>query len=260
MPFMESRRIVFDSDNSSIALHAAADASGAPNAQPQSNETVVANVEDVEDSDSDDDAPEAITASSALERTRAIEAEAAKAAGEQEAAAKRKRKQRDAKLREQAESSKRSRKRKRLNAAEDDSAETHGDATTTMAAAENQGESNTAGPSIGAARKLEIPALLPEEMLAAEPATRLPTPPPGSGRDVATNQHSKSKQKLARLEKDAKPPKDVVKGPVRLRVTERENKLLPPKANKQSKSLRESLLHNGRSGRRQTMNKGFNRK
>ncbi|KAK5241231.1 hypothetical protein LTR16_009602 [Cryomyces antarcticus] len=82
MPFMESRRIVFDSDNSSIALHAAADASGAPNAQPQSNETVVANVEDVEDSDSDDDAPEAITASSALERTRAIEAEAAKAAGE----------------------------------------------------------------------------------------------------------------------------------------------------------------------------------
>ena len=82
-----------------------------------------------------------------------------------------------------------------------------------------------------------LPLLLPDEILAAEPITHLPTPPSDHRR--MTNVPSKNRKLL---EAETKPPADIIKGPVRVRVLEVNRGTLPPKASKSSKIIRESWL------------------
>ncbi|KAK8195384.1 U3 snoRNA associated-domain-containing protein [Phyllosticta capitalensis] len=203
-----------------------------------------------EDEDSDDEAPEAVTTSSAREQARAAEEDAAKAVKEQEAAAKRKRQEREARLREQAAASKR-RKQKEAESAlasEDVSPPADVASSTTITA------SNPAELSKQSKYDLQnIPALLPDDLLAAAPAVRPPTPEPVE-RATVLDRKEVEKKKLNKHLKflDEKPAKDIKKGPVRLHVLEKGNKKLPPKVNNQSKNMREQWL----AGRRAQSSKG----
>ncbi|KAK8173696.1 U3 snoRNA associated-domain-containing protein [Phyllosticta citrichinensis] len=201
------------------------------------------------DEDSDDEAPEAVTASSAREQARAAEEDATKAVKEQEAAAKRKRQEREARLREQAAASKR-RKQKETESKldpEDVSPSADVASSTTITA------SNPAALSKPAYNLQNIPDLLPDELLAAAPAVRPPTPEPAE-RGTGLGQKEGERKKLNKHLKflDEKPAKDIKKGPVRLHVLEKGNKKLPPKVNNQSKNMRDQWL----AGRRVQPAKG----
>lgn len=87
--------------------------------------------------------------------------------------------------------------------------------------------------------KNTLPLHLPDEILAAEPVIRLPTPPP----DLLTSKSNKHRF----VEIEPKPPRDIKHGSIRLRVLEDNTSTLPPRTSKASKSLKESWLA-GRRG------------
>ncbi|KAI9830105.1 MAG: hypothetical protein M1826_005099 [Phylliscum demangeonii] len=84
--------------------------------------------------------------------------------------------------------------------------------------------------------RLAIPDLLPDDILAAEPYV------PPSPALALPKRH-------IRFPSEAKPPKDLVRGGVRVRVLRETNPALPPKPNKDTTSVRESWLR-GRVGRK----------
>lgn len=88
-----------------------------------------------------------------------------------------------------------------------------------------------------APRKPQLPVLLPDEILNEEPTARPPIPPP---------ENNKIDHRLAKkrqlLNVNAKPPKDIRRGPVTIRVLDSGPRNLPPKASKESKMLREAWL------------------
>lgn len=88
--------------------------------------------------------------------------------------------------------------------------------------------------------KAPLPAFLPDEILAAEPVTRLPTPPL-SAKKVPMNKRTKFPNV------DSKPPKDLTVGKTKVRVLQDISTALPPKASVTGKALRESWLM-GRRG------------
>ncbi|KAK7508762.1 U3 snoRNA associated-domain-containing protein [Phyllosticta citriasiana] len=206
------------------------------------------------DEDSDDEAPEAVTASSAREQARAAEEDAAKAVKEQEAATKRKRQEREARLREQAAASKRRKQKESESAPVSELVSPPADvaSSTTITASNPTALTKQSKPAYDLQN---IPALLPDELLAAAPAVRPPTPEPAERR-TGFDQKEGVKKKLNRHLKflDEKPAKDIKKGPVRLHVLEKGNKKLPPKVNNQSKNMRDQWL----AGRRTQANKGKN--
>ncbi len=85
-----------------------------------------------------------------------------------------------------------------------------------------------------------LPTLLPDEILALEPTKRPPTPPPAE-----TTTHVSKRHKF--FSAGEKPPKDLVRGNVRVRVLDNPSSHLAPKAGKGSKSLKEGWLA-GRRG------------
>jgi U3 small nucleolar RNA-associated protein 16 len=95
--------------------------------------------------------------------------------------------------------------------------------------------------------RLALPALLPEEILNAEPVTRPPTPPPESG------DQRKRPQKLKFLDKVEKPPKDLHLGDVTIRVLEdyssgkKTTPTLPPKMSKAGRNIREAWMSGQRN-------------
>ncbi|KAI9702453.1 MAG: hypothetical protein M1836_000933 [Candelina mexicana] len=190
--------------------------------------------------ESEDDAPETVTLFSGLEKARASALDAIKAAGWQETAAKKKRQARDAQLKAQAHSSRKTKKRKLDESLEFDN---HENKDLLQPETPNH-------PPRSSATKFNLPALLPDSILATEPAIRPPTPPPES-----ENRIVKSKRHQFFEAKD-KPPKDIRRGGVNVRVLESNKSLLPPKSSKTSAALRESWL----SGRRGKMGmNGFER-
>jgi len=91
-----------------------------------------------------------------------------------------------------------------------------------------------------------LPALLPDDILAAEPPVRPPTPPP-----IALAVISK-KQRFT--DTDPRPPKDIKKGSIKVRVLEDNKSVLPPRASKVSKNLKESWLA-GERGRKKAVSR-----
>lgn len=98
------------------------------------------------------------------------------------------------------------------------------------------------------ARRRALPALLPDEILNAEPAIRPPTPPAEDASAIA-----KKPNKLRFLDKTEKAPKDVQAGDVTIRVldapvTKQKSKpVLAPKASKSGRNVKENWLKRERS-------------
>lgn len=92
-----------------------------------------------------------------------------------------------------------------------------------------------------------LPALLPDDILNAEPALRLPSPPAG---DTAVRNKP---NKLRFLDKTEKAPKDVQVGDVTIRVLDAPSvkktskPALPPKASKSSRNVKDNWLKRQRS-------------
>ncbi|KAJ9639457.1 hypothetical protein H2199_006490 [Coniosporium tulheliwenetii] len=169
------------------------------------------------DGASDDEAPETITTASALAAARAREDEAARGEeGEEEGEGERERAKTAAVLEE------------------DVAAPAADDAATAL-------DLNN------------LPALLPDALLAAAPEVRPPTPPPPSATQAVAK---KPKQHHRFLDADEKPQKDLKRGPVNVRVLQQTNKLLAPKASANSRNLREAWLK-GRTGLGRGSGKGM---
>jgi U3 small nucleolar RNA-associated protein 16 len=98
------------------------------------------------------------------------------------------------------------------------------------------------------ARRAALPALLPDEILNAEPTIRLPTPP-------AEDQSAlpKKSNKLRFWDKHDKLPKDINLGDVNIRVldapsTKKSTKpALPPRVSKAGRNLKTSMLQKTRT-------------
>lgn len=118
------------------------------------------------------------------------------------------------------------------------------------------------------ARRRALPALLPDEILNAEPVLRPPTPP---AEDAFAG--PKKSTKLKFLDKTEKAPKDVQVGDVTIRVLDapstkqKSTPALAPKASKSGRNVKENWLKRERStakvnGMRRTAGgpSGFKRK
>ena len=185
---------------------------------------------------SEDEAPEEVTKSKGLKTARAAAAEATKAVEAQQAVEKQRRRDRDRLLKSQSQLSK---KQPQVTDADDTKSEISSD---------DDMPDQVAPPPLDDkdqmdwSKQLPLPELLPEEVLAAEPAVRPPTPPPQNGLvKAATN------KKRRFLEKKEKPIKDLKRGNVRIRVLDDRRSVLPPKVSKSSRMIRETWL-NGRPG------------
>lgn len=84
-----------------------------------------------------------------------------------------------------------------------------------------------------------LPALLPDDILNAEPVYRLPSPPPEQQRKD-TRQH--------KFFKDVeKPAKDIHRGDVTIRVLEDKKNMLPPKSSKVGRNVKAGWMAGQRS-------------
>lgn len=110
-----------------------------------------------------------------------------------------------------------------------------------------------------ASRKSRLPVLLPEEILSAEPTVRPPTPPPEK-----PNVEGRLAKKRKLLDSDSKPPKDIRRGSLTVRILDSGQGNMPPKASKETKMLREAWLTGQRgpksSVERRKLGGGFRRK
>ena len=88
--------------------------------------------------------------------------------------------------------------------------------------------------------KTPLPLLLPKEILAATPAVYAPILPFSNSKFAVS-------QKRKFVDLDPKPPKDIKRGNVNVRVLQDNRSILPPKSSQASKTLRESWL-TGRLG------------
>ncbi|KAL9120908.1 MAG: hypothetical protein Q9187_002535 [Circinaria calcarea] len=202
--------------------------------------------------DSEDDAPEVISASAGLFQSRVAAADAAKAVERQEKKNRKKRQVLDARLKEQAKSAKRQKRKEKSASSESDPDATIDDPLLARVGDDRPGAAfkfNSEGP---------LPLHLPDEILASKPVIRLPTPPPDS--------RSSKSHKHRFIDMEPKPPKDIKRGSLRIRVLEDNTSTLPPRASKVSKSLKESWLTGRRGPRggvgslRRKMGGGFLRK
>ncbi|KAF2015464.1 hypothetical protein BU24DRAFT_421768 [Aaosphaeria arxii CBS 175.79] len=193
-----------------------------------------------EDSDSDE-APEEITASSAITKVKAVEAEAAKAfKAQQERERARKQERAERMAEEQAQ------KRKRLEKRASEYAKVE---------ARKQSYSKRTGLDIDASN---LPALLPASLLEAAGDVRPPTPPaeiPGKSAEEIRKENLSRHIKFA--EQSQKRVKDLKKGSLSVRVLDRQNGALAPKSNKNGKNVREQWLKGREQEKR---NKGGKRK
>lgn len=85
--------------------------------------------------------------------------------------------------------------------------------------------------------KERLPLLLPDDLLNAEPIVRPPTPPPHMSQ---VKLEVSRKRKL--LDIDARPPKDVQRGGLKIRVLSTDAGHLPPRSSKEGRILRETWL------------------
>ncbi|KAF2239315.1 hypothetical protein EV356DRAFT_170069 [Viridothelium virens] len=208
------------------------------------------------ESDSDDDAPEAIGHTLARDEAMATKREASRAIVDRKQADRQKRKTQAARLEEQAKISKRSSKRKRAAAG----GAGNEDKTISLTQGHDDDENEdtiTQNSAPKRLRKKELPDLLPDEILAAAPPVRLPTPEPESEITFPERSPRTAEKVEQTLAKTAKAPKDVRRGPVKVRVLEEKNALLPPRANTQSRNLLEGMRNRHGTLETKPLKKGF---
>ncbi|KAJ5702973.1 hypothetical protein N7488_010521 [Penicillium malachiteum] len=199
----------------------------APEFQPEAIPQVSNNDEE-DDSDSDDDAPETIDNSAQLMKIKEQAKKQEKLKQIEEQMKKEKRRKLD--------------ERRKLQAKSRPKETTSSDDLLSESTATLQG-SNTQD-----VRRSALPALLPDDILNAEPVLRPPTPP---AEDAFM---PKKSNKLRFLEKSEKAPKDVQAGDVTIRVLDapsskksKSNPTLAPKASKAGRNVKENWLKRQRS-------------
>ncbi|KAL8853122.1 MAG: hypothetical protein Q9221_002004 [Calogaya cf. arnoldii] len=193
-------------------------------------------IQDTLSESSDDEAPEVVTQSSGRHEAHFAAAEAVKAAETQRAAEKQRRRDRDSRLKSQAKISKVVPPKFKSRDKPSDTSSDDGEDDQKPFHHPHNPDQDTWTSKDG------LPALLPDEILAAEPMARMPTPPPKLEVVKAT---VNTRHRF--LDQVSKPPKDIQKGKVRIRVLEDRRAILPPKVSKHSQMLRESWLA-GRRG------------
>ncbi|KAI4226585.1 MAG: hypothetical protein L6R36_003070 [Xanthoria steineri] len=202
---------------------------------------------------SDDEAPDVVTKLSGQREARSVAAEATKTAEKQRAADKQRRRDRDSRLKSQAKISKIAAEKVRSKDALFDTSSEDGEGD----------DESSPHPSQGTWRIKDaaLPALLPEDILAAEPTARMPTPPP-KGEVVKATVNKRHRF----LDQITQRPKDIGKVNIRIRVLEDRRAMLPPRISQDSQKLRESWLA-GRLGpkgkvvvQRRKMRAGFVRR
>ncbi|KAI9762964.1 MAG: hypothetical protein M4579_000027 [Chaenotheca gracillima] len=231
----------FESEDASAPVPAPSNGL-APNEKPEPQPS-----QSTEDSEgtSDDDAPEAESLSTGQARAKALAFDANKAAQTQDRAAREKRKAKSARLQSQAELSKQ--KRRRSDKVEEDDLSDHDGTLDPSTAALDQDQDMDISKK--SASSSLVPALLPDDILAAEPAERPPTPPLQSSLPKPLNKQS---QRHKFLDVDEKKPKDFKRSGVKIRTLEaRTHRYLAPKAVNGTRSLREQWLIGQRDGRKQ---------
>ncbi len=92
--------------------------------------------------------------------------------------------------------------------------------------------------------------LLPDSLLNAIDEQRPPTPPPEKrGKTAEERRKEKLSHHIKFLERSQKPIKDVKKGKLKVAVLAQQNKVLPPKVNRDTRNMREHWLK-GRTEKR----------
>lgn len=194
-------------------------------------------VTDSEDDASDsDEAPEVVTTSAAVSKAKASQQDAARALLAQQEKEQAKREAREQRIaEEQAEKRKREEKKAKKLA---------------KLAAKQQPEEGVEKPTAGA---IDLSGLLPTSLLSNLPDQRAPTPPPiRAGKTEEELRKEKLRHHIKFLERTDKGPKDVKKGRLSVAVLGQQNRVLPPKANRATKNVREKWL----KGRQVEVKKG----
>ncbi|KAJ5112652.1 hypothetical protein N7532_000697 [Penicillium argentinense] len=185
---------------------------------------------DDDEDDSDDDAPETIDNSAQLLKIKEQAKRQEKLKQQEEQAKREKRRKLDERRKVQAKSS----KIKEIAAPSED---LHSESTTTLQGSTTQD-----------ARRRTLPALLPDDILNAEPMDRAPTPPAED-----SSAAPKKSNKLRFLDRTEKAPKDMQVGDVTIRVldapsTKSQSKpALAPKASKAGRNVKDNWLKRERS-------------
>jgi U3 small nucleolar RNA-associated protein 16 len=214
---------------------------------------------EIADSDDDasdsDEAPEVVTTSAAASKAKASQADAARAQRAQQEKERAKREAREQRIaEEQAEKRKREEKKAKKLAKQ--------------LAKQQQPE-----PSIEDATpqtSIDLAGLLPTELLSNIPDQRAPTPPPvRGGKTEEELRKEKLRHHIKFLERTDKGIKDVKKGKLSIAVLGQHNRVLPPKANRGTRDVREKWLKGrevkksgpkgigGKTERKSFGNKGF---
>ncbi|PSN74641.1 hypothetical protein BS50DRAFT_567441 [Corynespora cassiicola Philippines] len=185
--------------------------------------------EDDDGSDSDE-APEVVTAATAVSKAKAAEEDASRAHKAQQEKARRKRQERQDRIaEEQAEKRKREEKKAKKLARQE----------------EKQAAAFKFEP-VRTALDVDmdnLPALLPESILEAAGDQRPPTPPRvRAGKSAEELKKEKLNRHIKFLEHGEKPIKDVKKGNLNVSVLAKQSMLLAPKVNRNTKNVREHWL------------------
>lgn len=199
--------------------------------------------EEEDDGSDSDEAPEVVTTAAATSAAAAARADTERARLAQQAKEAAKRAAREELLAAQA-AAKREREEKKARKLAKQLAREQKAAHVSASAEEEDQDAKPEDSKIRAPFTFEN-GLLPTSFLADLPDTRPPTPPPSSSRRGKTQEELR-KEKLNHhikfLERTEKGVKDVKKGRLNVSVLGQANRVLPPKANRDTRNVREVWL------------------
>lgn len=190
-------------------------------------------VDEDEASDSDDEAPEVVTTAAASSKAQAVQAEADRAQKAQQEKERAKRQAREELIAAQ-QAAKREREEKKAKKL----------AKKTAREAKTIADSDDEESEPMSRMDIDITnGLLPTSLLETIDDQRPPTPPPERrGKTEEELRKEKLNHHIKFLERVDKPAKDVKKGKLSVAVLAQQNRVLPPKVNRNTKNVREHWL------------------
>jgi hypothetical protein len=194
--------------------------------------------EDGDSADDSDEAPEMVTTASAASKAAAAQADTSRALLAQQEKERRKREAREQRIAEE-QAAKRERDALKAQKAA---------AKAAKAARLSSVIEESEEPTPMDIDRSTLPSLLPDSLLSAIGDVRPPTPPPEArGKTEEELRREKLNHHIKFLESSSKAPKDKRIGKHHVAVLGQQNRMLPPKASKATRGVRESWLK-GRKG------------
>ncbi|KAJ4363527.1 hypothetical protein N0V83_009822 [Neocucurbitaria cava] len=203
--------------------------------------------EDDDDASDSDEAPEMMTTAIATTKAKAAQAEADRALRAQQLEEQAKRRQREARIAEEQAQKRIREEKKARKLAKQQAPETDDEAL---------------GPHQDILKDMKnLPALLPDSLLETIDDQRPPTPPPQRrGKTEEELRREKLSHHIKFLERSEKPAKDVKKGKLSVAVLRQQNRVLPPKANRDTRTVRELWLKGRKVEKKKGGKSNLNRK